>query len=486
MSGKVPPSLTAKCSLKQPRHSSKLNILIPRIDLFMSILAYSGSVLWNSLPVSIRRPPGTEMFQITLHVIHYALTGWQCMLNLVIVTRLQHYTTLFMSILAYSGSVLWNSLPVSIRRPPGTEMFQITLHVIHYALTGWQCMLNLVIVTRLQHYTTLFMSILAYSGSVLWNSLPVSIRRPPGTEMFQITLHVIHYALTGWQCLLNLVIVTSLQGYTYNTVSPVLRAFTHQIMFATNDFKAPCLQTPMTTWVSSIWVLSVGIQTPMTTWVSSSWVLSVGLQTPRPTWVSFSWVLSVGLQTPRPTWVSFSWVLSVAFKHPDLPGYRSAGCCLSAFKHPDLPGYRSAGCCLSPSNTQTYLGIVQLGVVCGSSNTQTYLGIIHLGVVCGSSNTQTYLGIVQLGVVCGPSNTHTYLGIIHLGVVCGSSNTQTYLGIVQLGVVCRPSNTHTYLGIVHLGGVGLEVYVSLGVGQRESDDELLAKHPVLQGGPCGV
>ena len=194
MSGKVPPSLTAKCSLKQPRHSSKLNIPIPRSDLFMSILVYSGSVLWNSLPVCIRRPPGTEMFQITLHVIHYALTGWQCMLNLVIVTRLQ--------------------------------------------------------------------------------------------------------------------------GYTYNTVSPVLHAFTHQIMFATNDFKAPCLQTPMTTWVSSIWVLSVGLQTPMTTWVSSSWVLSVGLQTPRPTWVLFSWVLSVGLQTPRPTWVSFSWVLSVGLRTP--------------------------------------------------------------------------------------------------------------------------------------------------------------------------
>ena len=243
MSGKFPPSLTANCSLKQPRHSSKLNIPIPRIDLFMSILAYSGSVLWNSLPVSIRRPPGTEMFQITLHVIHYALTGWQCMLNLVIVTRLQ--------------------------------------------------------------------------------------------------------------------------GYTYNTVSPVLRAFTHQIMFATNDFKAPCLQTPMTTWVSSIWVLSVGLQTPMTTWVSSSWVLSVGLQTPRPTWVSFSWELSVVFEHPYLPGYNSSgcclWVFKHpnlpgyrsagcylwAFKHPHLPGYHSSGCCLWVFKHPDLPGYRSAGCCLS-------------------------------------------------------------------------------------------------------------------------------------------
>ena len=38
MSGKVPPSLTAKLSLNQSRYSGKLNIPIPRIDLFKSSL----------------------------------------------------------------------------------------------------------------------------------------------------------------------------------------------------------------------------------------------------------------------------------------------------------------------------------------------------------------------------------------------------------------------------------------------------------------
>ena len=57
MSGKVPPSLRAKFSLNQSRHPEKLNIPIPRIDLFKSSLVYSGSVLWNSLPDSLRLPP---------------------------------------------------------------------------------------------------------------------------------------------------------------------------------------------------------------------------------------------------------------------------------------------------------------------------------------------------------------------------------------------------------------------------------------------
>ena len=57
MSGKVPPSLRAKFSLNQSRHSGKLNIPIPRIDLFKSSLVYSGGVLWNALPDSLRLPP---------------------------------------------------------------------------------------------------------------------------------------------------------------------------------------------------------------------------------------------------------------------------------------------------------------------------------------------------------------------------------------------------------------------------------------------
>ena len=64
MSEKVPASLTAKFYLNQSRHSGKLNIPIPRIDLFKSSLVYSGSVLWNSLdPDSLRLPPSTETFK---------------------------------------------------------------------------------------------------------------------------------------------------------------------------------------------------------------------------------------------------------------------------------------------------------------------------------------------------------------------------------------------------------------------------------------
>ena len=50
MSGKVPPSLTAKLSLNQSRHSEKLNKPIPRIDLSKSSLVYSGSVLLELTP----------------------------------------------------------------------------------------------------------------------------------------------------------------------------------------------------------------------------------------------------------------------------------------------------------------------------------------------------------------------------------------------------------------------------------------------------
>ena len=63
MSGKVAPSLTAIFSLNQSRHSEKLNIPIPRIDLFKSSLVYSGSVLWKSLPDSLRLPSNTETFK---------------------------------------------------------------------------------------------------------------------------------------------------------------------------------------------------------------------------------------------------------------------------------------------------------------------------------------------------------------------------------------------------------------------------------------
>ena len=58
MSGKVPPSLMSNFSRNQSRHSGKLNIPI-LTDLFKSSLEYSGSVLWNSLPDSLRSSTDT-------------------------------------------------------------------------------------------------------------------------------------------------------------------------------------------------------------------------------------------------------------------------------------------------------------------------------------------------------------------------------------------------------------------------------------------
>ena len=88
MSRKVSPM--AKFSLNQSRHSKKLNIPIRRIDHFKSGLEYCGSVLWNSLPNSLRLPSITKMFQSCYRpYVCYALTGCPCMLNLVIVVCLQ-------------------------------------------------------------------------------------------------------------------------------------------------------------------------------------------------------------------------------------------------------------------------------------------------------------------------------------------------------------------------------------------------------------
>ena len=85
MSKKVLPSLTAIFPRNQSRHSRKLNMPIPRTDLFKSSLVYSDSVLWNWLD-SLRLPSNTKTFKSRYM---YALNCSHCMLNLVIVTRLQ-------------------------------------------------------------------------------------------------------------------------------------------------------------------------------------------------------------------------------------------------------------------------------------------------------------------------------------------------------------------------------------------------------------
>ena len=72
MSGKAPPTLIAKFPLSESRHSSKINVPIPMIDLFKSSLVYSSSVLWNSLRDSLKVLVSTTTF-ITLLSLPYAI-----------------------------------------------------------------------------------------------------------------------------------------------------------------------------------------------------------------------------------------------------------------------------------------------------------------------------------------------------------------------------------------------------------------------------
>ena len=80
MSGQVPPSLTAKFFLNQSRHSEKLNIPIPRTDLFKSSLVYSGNVLWNSLPLLDYHQTLKCLNHVTCHTIYIMrwLVGIAC------------------------------------------------------------------------------------------------------------------------------------------------------------------------------------------------------------------------------------------------------------------------------------------------------------------------------------------------------------------------------------------------------------------------
>ena len=54
ISGCAPSSLISSFKLSHSHHSRKLYVQIPRIDLFKGSLTYSGAILWNSLPDSLR------------------------------------------------------------------------------------------------------------------------------------------------------------------------------------------------------------------------------------------------------------------------------------------------------------------------------------------------------------------------------------------------------------------------------------------------
>ena len=73
LSGRAPMYLSTKLFINQSSRNSsrKLNVPIPRIDLFKSSLVYSGPVLWNSLPSKLRLPVSPSVFKknLTLHML---------------------------------------------------------------------------------------------------------------------------------------------------------------------------------------------------------------------------------------------------------------------------------------------------------------------------------------------------------------------------------------------------------------------------------
>ena len=73
VSGRAPMYLSTKVLINQSSRNSsrKLNVPIPRIDLFKSSLVYSGPVLWNSLPSELRLPVSPSVFKkhLTLHML---------------------------------------------------------------------------------------------------------------------------------------------------------------------------------------------------------------------------------------------------------------------------------------------------------------------------------------------------------------------------------------------------------------------------------
>ena len=71
--GRAPMYLSTKLLINQSSRNSsrKLNVPIPRIDLFKSSMVYSGAILWNSLPSELRLPVSPSVFKkhLTLHMV---------------------------------------------------------------------------------------------------------------------------------------------------------------------------------------------------------------------------------------------------------------------------------------------------------------------------------------------------------------------------------------------------------------------------------
>ena len=73
VSGRAPIYLSTKLLINQSSRNSsrKLNVPIPRIDLFKSSLVYSGPALWNSLPSELRLQSVLQCLKSVLRLICY-------------------------------------------------------------------------------------------------------------------------------------------------------------------------------------------------------------------------------------------------------------------------------------------------------------------------------------------------------------------------------------------------------------------------------
>ena len=79
VSGRAPIYLSKLLINQSSRNSSgKLNVPIPRIDLFKSSLVYSGLALWNSLPSELRLQVSPSVFKkrLTLHMLFLLGVTW--------------------------------------------------------------------------------------------------------------------------------------------------------------------------------------------------------------------------------------------------------------------------------------------------------------------------------------------------------------------------------------------------------------------------
>ena len=56
--------------VKAPNRYNSMNLLhpLPRIDLYKSSLAFSGSIIWNNLPPDLKENMSTNSFKNKLHV----------------------------------------------------------------------------------------------------------------------------------------------------------------------------------------------------------------------------------------------------------------------------------------------------------------------------------------------------------------------------------------------------------------------------------